>query len=59
LRAIENSPEDHIWTQEGLSNCKADAWPENNKEESEMNWVKWWKEDYVHIYRKHIKLNMT
>jgi hypothetical protein len=46
-------------TQEGLSNCKAKAWPVKYKKESELKWVKWWKEEYVHISRIHIKLYIT
>jgi hypothetical protein len=45
-----------IWSQGGLSNK---AWPKNNKEESEMSWVKWWKEGYFRISRIHIKLYVT
>ena len=35
------------------------AWPEKNKVESELSWIKWWKEEYVRISRICIKLYVT
>jgi hypothetical protein len=30
---LKACPEEHTWTQEGLSNCIAEAWSKKNKEE--------------------------